>query len=116
MMEVLLCDVILTNRQRREPLTHFQYYTLFAPSGPSGVAELGVMDSDEEYLYECDSGNESSGDDVGLDFDIEGEAESGSSKYRDTEDYPYEVLSTEDITRHMIDCIKEVNSVVNVSM
>ncbi|MPC32186.1 E3 ubiquitin-protein ligase arih1 [Portunus trituberculatus] len=73
------------------------------------------MDSDEEYIYDCDSGNESSGDDVGLEFEIEGEGESGSSRYRETtEDYPYEVLSTEDITRHMIDCIKEVNSVVNI--
>ena len=74
------------------------------------------MDSDEEYLYDCDSGNESSGDDVGLEFEIEGEGDSGSSRYRETEDYPYEVLSTEDITRHMIDCIKEVNGVVNVSV
>lgn len=74
------------------------------------------MDSDEEYLYDCDSGNESSGDDVGLEFEIEGEGEGGGGRYRETEDYPYDVLSTEDITRHMIDCIKEVTSVVNVSV
>ncbi|XP_076045404.1 E3 ubiquitin-protein ligase ariadne-1 isoform X1 [Oratosquilla oratoria] len=74
------------------------------------------MDSDQEYIYESDSGNESSGDDVGIDFDIDGEpGSSGSGKYyRDVEDYPYEVLSTEEITRHMIECIKEVNSVVNI--
>ncbi|XP_064102136.1 E3 ubiquitin-protein ligase arih1-like [Macrobrachium nipponense] len=75
------------------------------------------MQSDEEYLYDCDSGNESSGDDVGLEFDLEGESGGscvGAGKYRDTEDYPYEVLSTEDITAHMIECIKEVNSVVNI--
>lgn len=74
------------------------------------------MDSDEEYLYDCDSGNESSGDDVGLEFELEGEGEGGGGRCREAEDYPYEVLSTEDITRHMIDCIKEVNSVVNVSV
>lgn len=79
------------------------------------MAALGAMNSDEEYLYDCDSGNESSGDDVGLEFDIDGEAGSGGTKYKDMEDYPYEVLSTEDITRHMIECIKEVNGVVNVS-
>lgn len=87
----------------------------FFPLFPSLVAALGAMNSDEEYLYDCDSGNESSGDDVGLEFDIDGEAGSGGTKYKDMEDYPYEVLSTEDITRHMIECIKEVNGVVNVS-
>ena len=75
------------------------------------------MDSDQEYMYGSDSGNESSDDDGGLEFDSDGEGNngSGSNRYIVDEDYPYEVLSTDDITRHMLECIKEVNSVVNVS-
>lgn len=77
------------------------------------------MDSDQEYLYDSDSGNESSENgEIGLEFDSdEGVSGAGGSsgKYRDIDEYPYEVLSTEEITKHMIECIKEVNNVVNVS-
>jgi len=34
----------------------------------------------------------------------------------DTEEYPCEVLTTEEIVNHMVDCIKDVNSVVEVSL
>lgn len=69
------------------------------------------MDSEEETLYD-DSGNESSGDDV----DIEMEVESTNPKERQMEadDYPFEVLSTEEIVQHMIDSIRDVNTVVEV--
>lgn len=71
------------------------------------------MDSEEEILYDAvDSGNESSGDDV--DFPMEIEAGNQRERAGDTDEYPYEVLSTEQIVQHMVDCIKEVNTVVEV--
>ena len=53
------------------------------------------MESDEEMMYDdCDSGNESSGtDDV---------------------DYPYEILTTEQILQHMNECIRQVNVVIEM--
>lgn len=71
------------------------------------------MDSEEETLYDdVDSGNESSGDDV--DFAMEVESNSTRERQPEADEYPFEVLSTEEIVQHMIDCIKEVNSVVEV--
>lgn len=73
------------------------------------------MDSEEETLYDdVDSGNESSGDDV--DFAMEIESANPRERPTDTDDYPFEVLSTEEIVQHMVDCIKEVNTVVEVSV
>lgn len=73
------------------------------------------MDSEEETLYdnENDSGNESSGSDD-VDFAMEVESSTMRDRQTDTDDYPYEVLSTEEIVQHMVDCIKDVNSVVEV--
>lgn len=71
------------------------------------------MDSEEETFDDVDSGNESSGDDV--DFAMEVELTGHRDKQADNDEYPYEVLSTEQIVQHMVDCIKEVNSVVEVS-
>lgn len=76
-----------------------------------GIAEI-TMDSEEE-TYDVDSGNESSGDDV--DFAMDVEVTEHREKQTDSEDYPYEVLSTEEIVKHMVDSIKEVNSVVEVN-
>jgi len=71
------------------------------------------MDSEEETLYDdVDSGNESSGDDV--DFAMEIESGNPRERATDVDEYPFEVLSTEEIVQHMVDCIKEVNSVVEV--
>lgn len=70
-----------------------------------------IMNIDNDNICD-DSGNETSGDDV--DFGID---ESGSSKnlFETTdEDYPFEVLSTDDIVQYMVDCIKDVNSVVQI--
>jgi ariadne-1 len=72
-----------------------------------------VMDSDEDTYDNVDSGNESSGDDV--DFAMEVEVTGHREKQTDADDYPYEVLSTEEIVQHMVDSIKEVNSVVEIS-
>ncbi|XP_014285126.1 E3 ubiquitin-protein ligase ariadne-1 isoform X1 [Halyomorpha halys] len=71
-----------------------------------------VMDSEEETLYdEVDSGNESSGDDVDFAMDV---GNSARERQPDIDDYPFEVLSTEEIVQHMVDCIKEVNTVVEI--
>ena len=70
------------------------------------------MDSDEEIMYdEFDSGNESSGDDV--EFVME-EEQNNHKERQEIDDYPYEVLSTEQILQHMNECMKEVNTVVEV--
>ncbi|RZF33702.1 hypothetical protein LSTR_LSTR016138 [Laodelphax striatellus] len=70
------------------------------------------MDSEDETLYdEVDSGNESSGDEV--DFPMEVEANNPRERQSE-DDYPFEVLSTEEIVQHMVDSIKEVNMVVEV--
>lgn len=72
------------------------------------------MDSEEETIYDdVDSGNESSGDDV--DFAMEIEPGNPRERATDVDDYPFEVLSTEEIVQHMVDSIKEVNTVVEVS-
>lgn len=72
------------------------------------------MDSEDETKDDVDSGNESSGDDV--DFAMDVETHSTRERQTELEEYPYEVLSTEEIVQHMVDCIKEVNTVVEVSM
>lgn len=65
----------------------------------------------DEDIFE-DSGNETSGDDV--DFGIEPDNCSTSNIQNFEDEYPYEVLSTDDIVQHMIDCIKDVNTVVQI--
>lgn len=73
------------------------------------------MDSEEDTPYDdIDSGNESSGDEV--DFPMEVEANNPRERQIDVDEYPYEVLSTEEIVQHMVDSIKEVNNVVEVSL
>lgn len=74
------------------------------------------MDSEDECLYGSDSGNESSNDDDDFPMPME-EAEPGVSaqdKIDYVDDFQYEVLTPEKIVQHMVDCIKEVNQVVEV--
>ena len=74
------------------------------------------MDSEDELLFE-DSGNEleeeEEDDDDFVDMGMEPEASSTHPKYEE-EDFPYQVLTADEIVKHMVDCIKEVNSVVQV--
>lgn len=71
------------------------------------------MDSDDES-FDGDSGNVSSGED---DFVMDVDPQFGSNnKQQDPDDYPFEVLTTDQIVAHMTDCIKEVNSVVEVRL
>ena len=80
------------------------------------------MDSDDDYLYDDDSGNESPEDeeeeeedmqDEVDDFGIDMDPEPGGSHAQKIEDeYPFEVLSTEKIVSNMVESIKEVSMVV----
>lgn len=84
------------------------------------------MESDEEILYDAseeedeDSGNESSEvEDDGLSIALDSEPTvsnnlSGKDDMDFDEEFPYEILTTEQIVQHMIDCIKEVNNVVQL--
>jgi ariadne-1 len=69
------------------------------------------MDSDDESFDNVDSGNVSSGDD---DFAMDVDINNAKDRQTEPDDYPYEVLTTEEIVQHMIDCIKDVNTVVEV--
>lgn len=69
------------------------------------------MDSDDEIGI--DSGNVSSDEDY--DFMQVDEIQRQSGTAQEPVDYPYEVLTTEEIVQHMLDCIAEVNNVVEVS-
>ncbi|XP_067120275.1 E3 ubiquitin-protein ligase arih1-like [Centruroides vittatus] len=73
------------------------------------------MDSDEDVLYGSDSGNESTGEeDDGLSIGLEPEPATSKDKMDIEEEFVYEVLTTEQIVQHMIDCIREVNTVVQI--
>lgn len=72
------------------------------------------MESDEDTFDNdnVDSGNVSSGDDdFGMEVDVANNKERGQAE---PEEYPFEVLTTEQIVQHMVDSIKEVNTVVEV--
>lgn len=73
------------------------------------------MDSDDEFENDdnVDSGNVSSGDD---DFGMEVDIQNSKERQADAEEYPYDVLTTDEIVQHMTDCIKEVNTVVQVNI
>lgn len=72
------------------------------------------MDSEDECLYDTDSGNASDNDDDDFPMHME-EVEQGSCHDKiDVDDFHYEVLTPEKIVQHMIDCIKEVNQVVEI--
>ena len=69
------------------------------------------MDSDDECGI--DSGNVSSDEDY--DFMQVDEIQRNSGNLEQPVEYPFEVLTTEEIVQHMLDCIAEVNNVVEVS-
>lgn len=68
------------------------------------------MDSEDEIPEETDSGNESSDEDC-LCLDSES---TSRDRIELEDDFHYEVLTTEEIVQHMVDCIKEVNVIVQV--
>ncbi|CAH1797909.1 unnamed protein product [Owenia fusiformis] len=73
------------------------------------------MDLDDDILYEDDSGNESSenGDDQFMEMNMEPES-SSSQKRDEVDDFQFEILTPDKIVSHMVDCIKEVNAVVEI--
>lgn len=77
------------------------------------------MDSDEDYLddgdLQSDESQEISDEEDELPMDMEHQ-EAGSADRRDDEAFAYEVLTTDQIVAHMVDCIKDVNAVVQVIM
>ena len=70
------------------------------------------MDSDDEIGI--DSGNVSSDEDY--DFMQVDEFQRTSGTAQEPVEYPFEVLTTEEIVQHMLDCIAEVNNVVEVRL
>lgn len=72
------------------------------------------MYSDDEIGI--DSGNVSSEEEDNYDFmEVDSTNQrSSSNNQNDLLEYPYEVLTTEEIVQHMLDCIKEVTNVVEV--
>lgn len=95
------------------------------------------MDSDEGYNYEFDDeeeecsedSNEEDPDDDTLEVELVdpvvagGERDecgetggSGLGPGQDEEDYRFEVLTAEQILQHMVECIREVNEVIQVSV
>lgn len=74
------------------------------------------MDSDDGFMdYEEQSGDEeiSEEDDDFVEMGLEAEPSTTQDK-RDAEDFPYEVLPADQIVQFMVDCIKEVNAVVQI--
>ena len=77
------------------------------------------MDSDDGFMdYDDPSGDEeeeelSDDDNDFVEMGLEAEP-STANKERDAEEFPYEVLPADSIVQFMVDCIKEVNAVVQV--
>ena len=85
------------------------------------------MESDDDIIFlenseDEDSGNVSSGDeDDGLGIILSDNQPTSSNEIScsskgdmDIDEYPYEIMSTEQIVQFMIDSIKEVNTVVQL--
>ncbi|XP_033213278.1 E3 ubiquitin-protein ligase arih1-like [Belonocnema kinseyi] len=68
------------------------------------------MDSDCEIFSDLDSGEESN---ENTEFATEIDPVSVDEE-SEVDDYPFEILSTNQIAQHMADCIKEVNAVVGL--
>lgn len=74
------------------------------------------MDSEDDMIYEDDESHEeedSNDDDDFVDIAMEPEP-SSTSESKDHEDYPFEVLTADRIVHVMVECIKEVNAVVQI--
>lgn len=72
-------------------------------------SECGDMIFEDE-----DSENEIEEEEEDDFVDMEPEASTNHPKH-DEEEFPFQVLTADEIVKHMVDCIKEVNSVVQVS-
>ena len=71
------------------------------------------MDTDSEYEPFDDAASEENEDDF---VEMGMEAEAGTSGFkRDGEDFAYDVMTADQLVQHMVDSIKEVNSVIQVN-
>lgn len=69
------------------------------------------MDSDEDFFQDDPESESSEYDDLPMEME---NAESSAQEKQEEEDFQYEVLTADQIVQYMVDCIKEVNSVVQV--
>lgn len=72
------------------------------------------VESDDDSTFDnenVDSGNVSSDGD---DFAMEIESNISKERQSEPEEYPFEVLTTDQIVQHMVDSIREVTAVVEV--
>lgn len=72
------------------------------------------MDSDEDS-FEMDSGNVSSGDDDDFAMDVMDEIPPSHERQAESDEYHYEVLTTDEIVQHQREIIDEVKGVIKVS-
>lgn len=72
------------------------------------------MDSDDDDQMYLDESDEEMSDDDELNMVMEPEVSSTTDEAND-DDFPHQVLTAADIVQHMIDCIQEVNTIVEVS-
>lgn len=72
------------------------------------------MESDEELQFDYNSEESSDGHDF-VEMGIEPEPSTTQETHREADSYPYQVLSADKIVSYMVDCIKEVNTVIQVS-
>ena len=75
------------------------------------------MDAEDDFIDmpDEDDEDEDDDDDVEEDYVMNLEPEPTSSLPKSfEEEYHYEVLTADQLVKHMIDCIKEVNTVVQV--
>lgn len=70
---------------------------------------MSFMDAEDGQIHDLENDDDEDDDE----FPMETEPISAREKM-DIEDFPYEVLTTEQIVQHMVDSIKEVNSVVEI--
>lgn len=76
--------------------------------------EYDMFEEDSENEVEDEDEEEEEEEDDFVDMGMDAEA-SGTHPKHDEEDFPFQVLTADEIVKHMVDCIKEVNTVVQVS-
>ncbi|XP_037935419.1 E3 ubiquitin-protein ligase ariadne-1-like [Teleopsis dalmanni] len=75
------------------------------------------MESDDDSfeIENVDSGNVSSGDEGDDDFAMEVDIPTSHERQNDTEEFQYEVLTTDEIVQHQREIIDDINNVLKVS-
>lgn len=73
-----------------------------------------MMDLDDDYLTNENDSESDNEEMIAVDMIEPEPSVSTLRRDRDTEDFPFEVLTTEQIVQHMVDCIREVNQIVEV--